>query len=116
MKIEIEIPDWAAERHLFIFAGIELLAYKKYGDDFISVKKERCNFCGACCENLPQDIHVPIDEKGTCKNLVTYGNTKECKLGQERPWLCNISDPILYKWNDGREEKCCVKYDRIKVK
>jgi len=63
MKIEFEIPDWAENRRISIFAGSELLAQKdviiKFNKETkkhdiieypsIKVKIRRCSGCGDCC-------------------------------------------------------------------
>ena len=74
MKIEVTIPDWATERHLYILAGIELVAFKHVDKDW-KVKISRCSMCGKCCEKLG------------CEHL---NNNKECDYNTARPWSCCI--------------------------
>ena len=72
MRIEIDIPDWADERHIRILAGRELAAAKLAHEDFWRVKDVRCNHCGKCC---PED----------CKHLVN----NECinrRICYDDPW------------------------------
>lgn len=94
MKIIVELPPWADERHIRIFAGIELAAYKLAHEDKFKIKTSRCNFCGRCC----MDVHVdhmfgrdPIT--GNCRFLVKNGDTYECSLGIGRPFSCCKSIP-----------------------
>jgi len=92
MKIEIEIPDWANERHIYVMAGIELAAYKLAHENEFHVKTGRCSACGACCMGMRSGSReFPTDEKGTCINLINDGPTKKvCKLGVARPFSCNL--------------------------
>lgn len=77
MKIEIEIPDWAEEKHIYVMAGIEMVAYKKVGEKW-HVKVRRCAKCGKCCQG--------------CEHL----KHKECSLGIKRPFLCCITNGKEY--------------------
>jgi len=81
--VTIEIPDWAEERHIFVFGGFELMAWKPSGKDELWVKLTRCAMCGWCCENLRPD----------CKDLEQIGKSKVCKRGADRPFICSYSDP-----------------------
>ena len=94
-KIELELPEWANERHIRIFAGIELIAYRKVNEDKFNVKCSRCNFCGKCCMNVRVDHIFGRDEKtGNCRWLRKNGDTYECGLGMGRPFSCSASVPI----------------------
>lgn len=115
MKITIEIPDWAKDRHIYILAGIESLAFKSAFENEVWVKETTCNFCGACCQNLPHSKSAqPLDENGNCTNLVKYGDRYECSLGMHRPFGCSIFDPVVYRWPNG-EQVCSIRYKKIKV-
>ena len=106
MRITLDLPDWAQERHIFIMAGIELLAYKLYGEEVIQVKKVRCNLCGACCMNLNKHCPLPINADGNCLYLAgELGGKRECTLGLERPYSCSIG-----MHRRGRTPNCCIEY------
>ncbi|MHA1440264.1 MAG: hypothetical protein ACTSPK_00180 [Candidatus Heimdallarchaeota archaeon] len=62
MKIEFEVPEWAKNRRISIFAGNELLAQKNVLSTFnpetkkhefhqqkLRIKVGRCSGCGDCC-------------------------------------------------------------------
>ena len=93
MKITIEIPDWAQERNIYVMAGVELLATKRWDEEVVHVKDGRCSLCGDCCENKKNWI-FPLN-KGTCVHLNNQiDGTRECRLGSLRPHGCNIDDPV----------------------
>lgn len=110
MKVEIEIPDWCAERHLFLMAGIELAAYKEAQEERWHVKSERCNRCGKCCQQISKDGQYPADENGDCANLIPDGDLLICALGAMRPLSCGEGDPVKSKWK-GAKGFCCIRYD-----
>ena len=85
----ITLPEWTDERHQYLFAGVELYAYKEGGSWF--VKTGRCNMCGKCCEKMTPTEHFPVDENGTCKFLVPDGENRVCGLHLSRPFSCSIS-------------------------
>ena len=92
MKINIDIPDWAEDKHIYIMAGIELIAYKYVNQEW-KIKITRCNQCGLCCRGMnPDDENFPeVNEKGTCIYLKKDGKDKEvCSLGINRPFKCCI--------------------------
>lgn len=107
-RITLDLPDWAQERHIYVMAGIELLAYKPYGKDIIYTKTARCNLCGWCCANPPPGA-VPQGPDGACIYLETIGQAKECSLGVARPWHCCWSDPVLTKHPEANDH-CAVRY------
>lgn len=85
------LPDWATERSLYVFAGIELVAVKRK-DDVWRIKTVKCNWCGKCCMNLKNHGFPTID--GTCIHLKKQLNNKQdqylCALGLQRPFGCCI--------------------------
>lgn len=109
MKIEIEIPEWAQERHIRIMAGMELLAYKPYGEDILYVKTSRCSMCGKCCTMLPDRFFLPTIN-GTCTYLQRNENSKvrECSLTLNRPFTCCVGKNS--KKTKGLEDICSVEF------
>lgn len=102
MKVELEIPEWAIGKHIYVFADTELLAHKFYfrkkkkgnvveGYEDIQVKIARCNGCGECCNsgfNPEAMLYMKkkLDEyKGEpCAFLEENG----CGLGNNIPFSC----------------------------
>lgn len=80
MSLIINMPEWAQERHIYVFAGIELLAYKLKGRE-LKVKTSRCSMCGKCC----------VIRGEPCQHLVADGKDKMvCDYGLARPFSCSI--------------------------
>jgi len=80
--ITIEMPEWAEKRHIYVFAGVELLAYQ-YAGEKLRAKTGRCSMCGKCC----------IFRDGPCEHLVPDGTEKMiCSLGSGRPFSCSVSN------------------------
>lgn len=108
MKVEFEVPEWAIGRHIYIFAGAELLgrqecniSHDKEGKHSISyfplkIKPEngRCNRCGNCCittgfmrsqlVEIKKALHGFKDYDGPCPFLTDEG----CLLGARIPFSC----------------------------
>jgi len=101
MKIEIEIPDWAAERQLTLLAGVELVARKSPREDYWEIKDQRCNFCGMCCHDFPTSPYGNDDE-GRCKKVFNDNGKWKCMAGTKRPYNC-LMDP-------SEEDFCCITY------
>lgn len=101
MKLVIDLPDWAAERHIRIMAGVELVAMIPYGKNQIWIKKGRCVQCGWCCENLLPEP-CPHLKKGS-------GGYTECGIMRDRPWRCTWPDPHLTKAKGA--ENCKITYE-----
>jgi hypothetical protein len=92
MKIELELPDWVEGKHLYITAGIELVAYKYLNTPWM-MKTGRCDMCGKCCMNFGEvtgDLREMVDETGNCKYLISDGDKWVCLLGSSRPWSCSV--------------------------
>ena len=92
MKIEMELPDWVEGKHIYIMAGIELVAYKYLNQPW-KMKSSRCSMCGKCCE------------KNGCKYLINDGDKKICSLGSGRPFSCSVGITDL--------DNCTEKYDTL---
>jgi len=93
MRIELKLPEWVAERAIYIMAGIELVAYKLPQARW-QVKTGRCNICGKCCMNLKKHAFPLVD--GVCIHLQKeVGNNPryECALRINRPFGCCIGVP-----------------------
>lgn len=110
MKIEIELPDWADERNIYVFAGIELVAVRTFQEDKFRIKDIRCNSCGVCCSVLDPKTHFFPVIKKRCIHLENEPGTKDkwrCRLGIHRPFLCSF-------WPEDRigelPEYCCISY------
>ena len=111
-KIEIEIPEWAKEQHIYVFAGDELLAIQDIhtvhqdGEHILvrqplRVKPEngRCTGCASCCntgtvihKKLLQEMKTRLvdyeyADSGPCPFLDDDG----CILGSVKPFSCVTS-------------------------
>ena len=93
MRIELDLPDWVDERHIRIYAGIELAAIKRSHEDFWRVKDVRCQQCGECCTNIKN--HVLPTNNGVCIYLVDEPGTgrKKCDIALHRPRHCGDDPP-----------------------
>jgi len=103
MKITLEIPDWTSERDIYIFAGIESVAYKKFDGDKFNVKTSRCDMCGKCCADPPLKFKK-VD--GMCEY---YNKYTGCSLGILRPFGCSVGDPYINGDSDVAEY-CSIGY------
>lgn len=112
MKVELELPDWVDERHIFIVAGIEMVAYNLYGERKWYIKTGKCNMCGKCC-NMPNGKYFPYPrtKDGDCVHLKksVRGDYGECSLGTRRPWECCTD--LTQRKND--RPYCTVEYEAV---
>lgn len=99
MKLELEIPKWAEDKNIFVFANQELIAYKMHNELKLKVKVSRCLGCGACCESghpfkpeqlltIKKAIAKGFNSDGPCPFLGEEG----CLLGNNIPFSCARSD------------------------
>jgi hypothetical protein len=110
MRITLDLPNWATDRTLRIFAGLEFVAGKLPTDTKWKVKTARCNRCGACCKNLDEgrgnDI-FPLKNDGACSYLVKDGPGEiySCSLAGSgnMPFACQLDPP--------NNPKCCITYE-----
>lgn len=77
MKLTVDLPDWVEGKNLYVFAGMELAAYKPVGQSLM-VKDSRCSVCGRCCTT----------KHGRCEHLTDRG---ECGLKINRPFACGLT-------------------------
>lgn len=103
-KVTFLVPDWAEDKNLRLFAGIELCAQRLDGQK-MQVKTVRCNFCGECCFQMPETWHWPTVD-GRCVNLKSRESQKLCRLGMGRPFSCCAAEPI-------KREYCCVEWEDV---
>ena len=95
MRIVIELPSWAEERNIFIFAGIELLAQKLANEETVRQKVSRCNWCGKCCQRLSGAHPFPTVDN-VCVHLKREPGLEEkylCGLAINRPLGCSLGEP-----------------------
>ena len=97
MEIVLDLPDWVDERHIRIYAGVELVAFKWEQDDFWHVKDQRCIMCGKCCNNLMSSHFCP-SINGECIYLEPEKNRKRlCRVAIDRPRSCQEDPRHLIK-------------------
>lgn len=77
-RIDVDLPDWCDERHIYVMAGMELAAYQRVGEP-MKVKVSRCSQCGKCCQKMG------------CEHLEPDGDKWRCGLAINRPFACCIS-------------------------
>ena len=82
MKIELEIPDWAFEKEIYIHSWTELVALRREDGKWY-VKTNRCNMCGDCCKNLGEGFPYRGEDK-TC----IYLKDNKCSMGLHKPFSC----------------------------
>ena len=93
MKIEVEIPDKYKDRNVWIFAGIEPVAFKLFDNQKWKVKTGDCSTCGKCCQNLDNDKWPFKIIDGVCEHLERRPGKKKtylCRLNINRPFGCCI--------------------------
>jgi len=73
-EVSIDLPGWTNGRHIYVFAGIEMVAYRHVGQIWM-IKSGRCSMCGRCCALINCD---KLDKNGSCS------------LNLERPFCCGL--------------------------
>ena len=96
MRISFDVPDWAVERHITVFAGQELIAAVPFGSKKLRLKTQRCAWCGKCCE--------------PCDHLKQDGSKMVCDLGIDRPFRCASGDPCM---GTPVPDCCQIRYQEI---
>ena len=81
-----QLPEWVQERALYIFAGIELLAYQLPEESWW-VKTGRCSQCGKCCQKFKES---PFGLGPPCPMLTEVANEWRCSLLINRPFGCCV--------------------------
>lgn len=96
MEINITLPDWADEREVTIFAGVEKIAFKSPTDTTWKVKTTRCSNCGKCCMDTPPN-------GDPCIQLKRDGDKYFCKIAANRPFACLVGEVII--------PECSIRYE-----
>ena len=109
MRIELDLPDWVDEKHIYVLAGVECVARRLTNTRYWEVKTSRCNMCGECCKHLSR--HWPrgarlVDGKWTCDHLTYRANEYLCDYGRHRPYECCVAD-------HADKDYCNVVWERI---
>ena len=94
MELKINLPDFVNDHALYVFSGIELVAYRNKDGKF-HIKTGRCNMCGKCCTNFKRHSQ-PLTEDKTCIHLVKEPGDNprwKCGLGINRPFGCSVGVP-----------------------
>jgi len=102
--VKIDIPDWAEDAYVKVYANTELVAYKEPGKDQpVYIKSVRCNKCGACCMDMWKAAPFGHDDEGNCVKLRKNGEEWECTAGSMLPLRCLGEDPVS-------DENCIIEY------
>lgn len=126
MKVELELPEWTDDRHIWVIGGQEPVACRiriKKKDGTITrrwyIKTSRCNLCGKCCMNLDPD-HLFVNENGTCQFLEDVGGGQlECHMPFGMPWGCLTGQGRPKPWSldfstrVARVPECTVEYEEV---
>ena len=109
MKITLELPKWCEERHIYVFAGMELAAYIYLGQP-MKIKTGRCHECGGCCTGLGKvSPGWPKVKDGVCVMLEHDGPDKRpCSLGSGRPFACSAGVGLK------NVEGCTERFEEVK--
>ena len=101
----VDLPEWTDRKNQYIFAGIEVVAYKTKGDKWM-VKTARCSKCGWCCQHL--NDRFPFAENGVCTYLIK-------EVGNNPRWLCGLMGlrPNSCGIAASSYEHCTVKYEEV---
>jgi len=91
MKITIDLPKWAEERDIFIMAGMELVAVKRAYSNDVYVKDVRCQKCGKCCEDVPENHFY---EKGIDGHCIKLENGR-CVEREYKPFACCVGEKTI---------------------
>lgn len=126
MKLEIELPEWTDDLHIWVIAGQEPIYFrirKKEEDGTITHtlyrKTSRCSICGKCCRNLNPD-HLFVKEDGTCQFLEDVGAGQfECHMPFGMPWGCLTGQGRAKPWGldfatkVSKVPKCTCEYEKV---
>ena len=90
MTIALELPDRTDARGIQLWAGsIEEVAKKRTAKSPWEIKVKRCNSCGGCCMDVPDNWpHGKSYITGHC--ILLEDNL--CVLKENRPVSCCIAD------------------------
>lgn len=126
MKVDIELPKWTNENHIWVIAGQTPVALRirlKKKDGTITYKwyrkTARCDLCGKCCMNLNRE-HLFVKEDGTCQFLEDVGAGQfECHMPFGMPWGCLTGQGKPKPWSldfairPARVPGCTVEYEEM---
>jgi hypothetical protein len=99
------LPDWAQGKSIKLIANQELV-FRQDPDEPLKIKIERCNYCGQCCLEVPDNyLQFGTNGEGRCNKLTDDG---KCSAGHQKPFAC-IDDPPESEFED---LDCCIRYEK----
>lgn len=106
VTLELDISDKYIDRNFYVFAGIDLVAYKFRGGVWYK-KISDCSMCGKCCRSLPNSFPFKLVDD-SCKYLVKEPGDNDmwlCGLGIQRPHGCSVGESKI--------PECTAKYEKV---
>lgn len=110
--MQLEIPDWVIERRVYIFLGRECWMVYEPDENQWYIKTERCNKCGKCCRDVPDDWQhgvQEIDGIRYCAGIREAGGEWWCEA-KNAPFGCSKDKPRKIPHPD-----CVMRYEKIKT-
>jgi hypothetical protein len=99
------LPDWAQGKPIKLLANQELV-FRKDPDAKLQIKMIRCNLCGECCLQVPENyLQFGTNGEGRCNKLNKDGT---CDAGHQKPFAC-LDDPPESEFDD---LNCCIRYQK----
>ena len=112
MKIVLDVPEWAMQRRIAVFAGVEMLAewHPLQDKDNLLVKVDRCNQCGDCCRGVNLTNSPTLKSiMGQCIYLAPNGDKWDCTIASNRPIAC------MYDPTKENMPNCSITYKKVPV-
>ena len=107
------LPPWGEKKKITILLGMECFVTYLPAEKIIRIKTIRCDFCGACCMDLPPNsnfVTCGVDDEGKCNALYKdRDNTWKCNAKYNKPYRC-LGDPMKIN-----TPECCIEHLEIKV-
>ena len=112
--IDLDIPDHAKEKRIYIFLGRECYGIQEPNGDLF-IKKVRCNMCGKCCMDIGETWGLgtkKIDGIVCCKYL---------NKGLKGEWTCGANGIAPFSCcRDNVEmlahKDCVIEYEKMEQK
>lgn len=119
--MKLKIPKWADGRHVYIFAGREVVARRLWDHEKGRAgpwekKTIRCNLCGECCRGLDENWPLGVKENGDCAHL-RFERINHADGRVEEGYFCKLrGDIVPFTCCKGRNEDpdiCCIRFEPV---